>query len=431
MLVVAACSDSAGGGDDTPGSVDPKMIPGGGVADAPIAGVLHVHVVAADSSAIANATVQVGDKTATTSAAGLATFDGITGPQTVTAVAAGHAATTWVGVEGANVTLPLELARALPTARVTGTITGWNALPNPAFGHYTLAVVLYSFLDDPAALENSIEQPMNGTTPLNTCINTGFSTSTCRWQMNTRIGKQIHTAVIVDGDAKGTSNDLSDDTYTLIGYAAGEVVTLTADQMVMDESLAMVTAVQPFEVTFPPAAPGLPFAVAIPELALGDAGRIVFPLPTLTASSRMTRVLQNTGKFAGSYKIVGLATPSSTVTSPFSSVFVDGGTTLPPWLAPPANPMPGKTITFTGAPGAAFHTVRLTRSASPLWNVTLLDGTTSFTLPAITPDPLGTGTVAVAINAADVAGFDAAAFDIPATRTNLARAAGTQATFTR
>lgn len=431
IVLVAACGGSSSGGDDTSG-VEPKVIAGGGVADGPLGGTLHVHVVEVDSATpVAGAAVLVGGTTKMTDATGLATFTGVDAPQTVTATAPGHAAATWVGVDGANVTLPLDPSRrTVPTAHVAGTIAGWNSLPNPAFGHYTLGLVLYSFLDDPAAPENTIAQPMMGTTPLNTCLNTGLSNS-CAWQMNTRIGLQVHSAVIVEGDPHGTNSDLSDDTYQLVGYAVGQPMTLTAGQQVAAESLPMHPGTMPLAVTFPAPASGLGHVLAIPELALGAAGRLVFPLPGLSPTITTAQVPSPTGALAGHYEVVALATPSAAATTPFSSAFVHnitGTATIPSWLAAPSVGA-GATISVTG--GGNFHTAQLARNGDTLWNITVLDGTNSVTLPTVTPDPLGTGSADLAVTAAEAPGFDPAKFDVPATKRALIRAAGAKGTFVR
>lgn len=431
-LGLAACSGDDGGGGG--GAVEPKLITGGGVADGPIDGVLHVHVIEQETNrAVAGATVTLAGSTAATDASGLATFTGVSGPQTVSASANGRAAATWFGVAGANVTLPLQLSRAVPTAQVSGTIAGWGSIPAPALDHYILGVVTYSFLEDPTAPENAIPQPMNGTTPLFACIRSSLGGNTCSWQINARVGKQIHTAVIVDGDTRGTTNT-ADDTYMLIGYAAGDVMTLTENQQVTGESLAMVAGTQQLSVVFPSPPAGLPTIVAIPELQLADgSGRIVLPLPPLSAATPAKAVLAPAGKFAGTYEVVALATPNATAKAPFSTSFVHNvaaSATLPAWLAPPSGLSRGASYSFTAAAGAAFHTAQITRANAPLWNITILDGSSTFTLPALSPDPLaGGGAATLSLTAADVPGFDPAKFDVPGLKPRLARAAGAELAF--
>lgn len=430
LASLAACGDDGGPG---PGGVDPKLISGGGVSDGPIDGVMHVHVIEQDSNRpIAGAVVTTPSGIGITDASGRVTFIDVSGPQTVTATATDRAAATWFGVAGANVTLPLQSSRPIPMARVSGTIAGWGGLPAPALDHYTLGVVTYSFLEDPTSPENAIPQPMNGTTPLFACIRSSLGGNTCDWQINARVGKQLHTAVIVDGDTRGTTNT-ADDTYTLIGYAAGDVMTLTEGQQVTGESLAMIAGTQPFSVIFPAAAPGLANAVAIPELQLADgSGRIVFPLPTLTAANPSTQILASSGRFAGTYEVVALATPNATAKAPFSTSFVhnvSASPTLPGWLAPPTGLTRGASYSFTAAAGATFHTAQIARAGTPLWNITILDSSTTFTLPTLSPDPLAGGGGTLSLTAADVPAFDPKAFDLPSLKTRLSRASGAELSF--
>jgi hypothetical protein len=433
ILGLVACGGTGGNGDDAPSNVDPKLIAGGGVSDGPLGDTLHVHVVEADSATpIAGATVTVGDQTAQTDAAGLATFAVAGDPVTVSATMAMRAATTWVGVDGANVTIPLERTRrTIPMARVTGDITNWFNLPNPPLGKYTLGLVMYSFLDDPSAPENSIAQATNGGTPANICLNTGLQNN-CMFQLNTRIGKQVLSAVIVEGDPRGTNNDTSDDTYTLIGYAVSDPMTLADGEMKTNVKLAQLTTpTMNLAVTFPAAPAGMSHVIAIPELALGDAGRLVFPLPPLTPAAATAKVPTPGGAIAGTYELVALATPSATATTPFSTAFVhdvSGSATVPSFLPAPAVAT-GGAIAFSG--DANFKTAQLKRNGDTLWNLAVLDGTTSVTLPTLTPDPLGAGAAELSINNADAAGFDAKKFDIAATRKALVRAAGAKNMFTR
>jgi hypothetical protein len=432
MAVLGACSGNSSNGDDD-GPPGGKLIPGGGVDGTAIAGDLFVHVVEdGTSTPIGGAVVSLGDGTvnATTDSSGFATFANVTGPQMITATANGHVHATWVGVAVNNATLPLQKSGTVPQAHVTGTIAGWEQLPAPSFGHYNLAVVLYSFLDDPTAPENAITQPMNGNTPLFTCIYSGSGSTACNWQINARVGKQIHTAIILDGDSNLTQ-DPADDSYTLIGYAAGDIVELTADQQMTNEVLQMTGTAQSLKVTFPAAASGLANVVAIPELSVPDVGRIVFPLPQLTPKSTTTQVMVPTGKFAGTYHLVGLATPNATAKTPFSTSFVAnvaGTATLPAWIgAPKPQVTVPRKIMFTASAGAAFHTAQIlaTSGGPPKWNITVLDGSTTVDLPKLNPDIIGMGgPTTISVTAADVASFDPKHFDIPSTKSALARAAG-------
>lgn len=445
LVCLIACGPSNGddvlgddGGPGSDGSGNGKLIPTGGVSNAPLGGTLHVFAVENNSSTpIANAAVHVGTLTATTDASGLATFSdaSLTDKVTITVSASGHAASTWIGVTGANVTVPLEATpRSLATATATGTITGFNNLGPIPFGHYHLGVVLYSFLNDPSAPENSLVQPTVSGAPADACVDSSSGgTGTCSWSLLTRVGPQVHFAVILDGDAHLTASDTSDDTYTLIGYAAGSVVTMTAGQQMTGEALTMVPASQSFAVTFPAAPAGLGTTIAIPELELdGGAGRIVFPVPTLDPGHNSTMVIAPTGTFAGHYEVVALATPNATTTTPYATAFVHDITTsatVPAWLARPTALTAGSTLSYAGT--GAYVTAQLSRSKQPLWDFTILDGSTSFTLPTIAPDPIGSGMTSFGVNLADAPGFDAGHFDVASATASLARVAGAQTSFTR
>ncbi|MEO8841166.1 MAG: hypothetical protein ABI591_03260 [Kofleriaceae bacterium] len=444
LVCLMACGPSNGddvmgdGGPGSDGSGNGKLIATGGVSNAPLGGTLHVFAVENNSATpIANAAVQVGTLTGKTDASGLATFNdaSLTGKVTITVSAPGHAAATWVGVTGANVTVPLETTpRNVPTATVTGTITGFDSLGAIPLGHYHLGVVLYSFLNDPSAPENSLVQPTVSGAPADACVDSSSGgTGSCSWSLVTRIGPQVHFALILDGDSKFTASDTSDDTYTLIGYAAGSTVTMATGQTMAGEALTMVPASQNFAVTFPPAPGGLGTTIAIPELELdGGAGRIVFPVPAVNPGHTSTKVITPTGNLAGHYEVVALATPNATATTPYATAFVHNVTTsaaVPAWLAQPTALAAGATFSFTGT--GAYVTAQISRAKQPLWDITILDGSTSFTLPTVTPDPIGSGMTNFGVNLADAPGFDAGSFDVASATASLVRVAGAQTSFTR
>src|SRR5512134_3792937 len=96
--LLAAC-----GGND----VDPRVIPGGGISDGEIDGEVNVTIVDQDDEPIAGATVRVGETDKETNDDGFVTFSDVEGPQTVVVSAADFREVVWVGVNGANVTIPL------------------------------------------------------------------------------------------------------------------------------------------------------------------------------------------------------------------------------------------------------------------------------------------------------------------------------------
>mgnify|MGYP001252286962 CR=1 FL=1 len=447
LFALAACGSDDGSnvidGPPSDGVLPPILVAGGGVAPTPIDGAINVYVIDASLGVpLAGIAVHLGGAggaiqlDATTDPTGLAVLrdPGLTGPQTITASAPGRTAVTWVGVAGANVTIPLPARpQGVGTALVTGTITGWNSLPSPSFGHYNLAVVTSSFTSDPGALDNRI--PQGGTA--NTCVNSGLGGS-CDWRLTARTGEQMITAVIVDGDARGTT-DPGNDTYTLIGYATSPARTLASGQEVNGLALTLLPAGArvPMTVQFPTAAPGLGRTIAIPMLDLGGPGQIPHPLPTLVPGQASTQVIAATGAFAGTHRVIGLATPSATATMPYSSSFTaapnPSSVTLPAWLPPPSGVTgTGSTVAFTAASGTTLAFANLIVGGGvTAWSITVLDSTRSFTLPTITPDPLSGGGGTLEVSTAEVPGFDATQFELRAIAPAVTRVSGASAPFSR
>ncbi len=466
LSMVAAVAIGCGGGDDTgdgdggggadgpPGvnDVEPSLIAGGGVSSGAIGGEVNVYVIDAETEQpIAGATVRVGAAdaasplTGTTDSTGLLVLSdsSLSGPQTISAVASGHAAATWIGANGANVTLPLQPKPlpSVPTATVSGSIDGWSSLPAPSdFDHYTLALVLYSQTGEFGAREDGIEQPMDGDLPANSCVRTSISGSSCSWEMKVRTGKQIHYAVIVSGDSNGSIDNPNDDTFTPIGIAVKTGLDISAGQNITGEVLTMVSAgdTMSVNVTVPSPPASASSAAAIPALDTGEYGQLVFPLPPITPSTTASSMLKATGAFSGAqYNLLGLAVPAIDVSHPFSSSVVrnvnfSGTESLPAWLAPPTGVgASGGTYSFTPTSGASFHAANIfDGSGNALWNVVLLDGSTSFSLPALDPDPLPSGSLELRVGAIEVPGFSPGNFSLADFGDEVARAAEAKSSFT-
>jgi hypothetical protein len=432
-LILAAMAACGPGGDDDGGG---PAIAGGGVSSGPIDGAVDVYVVEpGGETPIAGATVQVGALTAVTDADGLAAFvdPSLTGAQTISAAASGRTAATWFGVDGAAVTIPLDPLE-LPRARVTGTIAGWDDLETPDFDHYLLAVILYTFTEDIAAAENRLVQPTDGDgAPRNTCVRTAISND-CDWELVTRVGRQRLFAVIALGDTNGTTDDIGDDTYQLVGYASSPGLDL-ADGDQVSQTLEMLDApVSDLSVDFPPAPGGLGNVVAIPTLGLGDDGRLVFPLPTLTPGNTTIPVPTPTGELDGDYDLVALATPDGAAV-PYSTSFardisLGGVSSFPAWLGTPVGlSASGRRVDFTAPDASSIDFATFTRSdGAVVWNVVVLDGASGFELPALDPDPLGGASLTVAVSSAVVPGFDPTDFRVLDLPGALERAAGAATT---
>lgn len=147
----------------------PEEIAGGGIGSGAVDGKINVYAIdGATEAPIAGAAVRIGESDAAaplegkTDSTGLVTFkdDALQGAQTITVTAADHVATTWFGVNGANVTIPLGPTTPPPleTAQVSGTIAGFDGLTN-ATNHVWLAFVGFSWTGNPGNAANDIQQP--------------------------------------------------------------------------------------------------------------------------------------------------------------------------------------------------------------------------------------------------------------------------------
>jgi hypothetical protein len=436
MATLTASLLAACGGDDGPNHVEtPMPAAGGGVHEGSIKGELNVFAIDDDTGApITNASVRIeaaeGEPmTGQTDATGLfvAKDDRLDGAQTVTVVASGYRTSTWMGANGAVVTIPLASDTEAPvdTATASGTIEGWDDLPTPTGNHVTIAFVAYSFTDDLGDPANSIAQPGGGAgLPPNACLKGspgGIPVGgPCNWSLVTRTGAQSHYALIIDDDTKGTFDDQSDDTMVLIGFAIKTGIDLNDGQSSSGESLVMLAG-GPVDlaVTFPQAPAGLSTMAAIPLVRLGDE---LFPVafPGLTPDATSTKVPPLSGALAsGQYDLFVQAKASETAEQPSSfkllhDVDISGNVAIGDFL-----PLPGGlsassgTYTFTKVAGANLHVASFVDSGGDaVWNVALLDGRESFTLPALVPDGLPTGELEFHVSAIVIPDFSPTDFDI-------------------
>lgn len=426
-----------GGSDPVPG----QPTPGGGVTGGAIDGALTVFVLDENDAPIAGATVQVGALTAATDGDGRARLEdpSITGSQVVTASDSGRTVATWVGVTADQVTIVLgpRTRPAVATATASGTVD----LPSPSFGKYTVALVLYSQTGEYGAPENTIVQPMNGDSPVNLCVRTSdFDPSSCDWQMKVRTGRQVHYAIIAEGDPNGTTSDASDDTFDLLGYAVGSPMDVSAGQSITGETFTAISdgALTNASISIPNGTSGLNDPVALPFLDLGADGQLVFPLPTLRPGASATRLPALTGMFSGAhYNLVGLASPTFGDAYPYSASFerdvsIDGAS-LPSWLTATSG-MSGSGDLYAWAPvsGTSMYVVNLVDGSGNVdWQITVLDGTTSIQLPGMTPDPLPSPSVTMRVAAIELPGFDPTSFGLSDFSSRVTRVSETTGTVSR
>ena len=407
----------------------PVLVPGGGIGGGAIDGYLNVYVIDADTNApLTAAAVQVGASSASapcmalTDSTGLVTFDPMSCPTlhgavTVTASAANYAPSTWIGANGANMTINIQqMVRPAPdTATVSGTIAGWESLPAPATGHTTIGLVAASQATNLGDLANNITQPTRmisvagtavmTTIPANACVRNALADD-CNWQLIARTGPQAHFAIIVDQDPNGTPNDSTDDIITPLGWALLTGLDLTAGATTVNETLPQVAATDlvPFSATFPALPAGMTYFNAYPAIELpGGAGRIPAVLPTLGPNVTMTSVPKlggttTVGLAGGSYDLLASAQATMTAAEPASLTWMHGvSATSPvavsPWLSAPTGiAAAGGQYSFVPVTGATLHGAEFKdpNGGGRTWSVTIFDGSTTFTLPGLSPNPLAT-----------------------------------------
>jgi hypothetical protein len=420
------------------GPAKPRYIPGGGVGDGDIDGTLFVYVADEDArTVLPGATVRVGASnaaspcTATTDGTGLASFTsetcpGLKGKQTVTITATGYAPATVIGMNATNLTSTLRptVRPDVPTATVSGTIAGWDALPDPPLGHQLLALVGYSQAPELGDRANDIKQGTRsiavtglGMTDIaaNICVRNVLADD-CNWTLTTRTGAQAHYAVILDADPRGTDNDDSDDVLTVIGWALKTNLTFAAGQSASGETLTIIPAadMQPLSAAFSSMPAGLTYVASYPMLNLGDAGRIPIVVPALDLQHTMTSVPKATGPLAGaSYDLIAQARSTKENDVPGSltwrrGIDVTKTATVDKWLATPSVvAVAAGTYSFAASAEASLHSADIeSPDGSRLWAVTIFDGSTSFTLPALTPDPIPAGPARLKVSALKIPGLD-------------------------
>jgi hypothetical protein len=436
---------AAGCGSVSNNHPTPVLVPGGGIGGGAIDGYVNLYVIDTDTNlGIPGASVQIGAATATacmglTDSTGLVTFDpmtcaGLRGAVTLTASATGYAPSTWIGANGANMTINLQATtRPMPdTATVSGTIAGWESLPTPTGNHTTIALIGASQTPNLGDLANNIQQgtrnvSLGGTVlttsiPANACVKNALADD-CNWQLIAHTGPQAHYAIIVDSDNNGTPDDQTDDIVTPVGWALLTGLNLVANQTVTSETLPAVAAadLQTFTAAFPALPAGMTYYNAYPAIELpGGVGRIPAIVPTLGKNVMMTSIPKLTGTTTaglagGLYDLLAQAQATQTASEPATLDWMHGvnagaTVTLAAWLAPPTaiTALSGH-YSFVPTTGATVHSAEFKDPATGnrTWSVSIFDGSSSFTLPGLTPDPLATasGTDTLTVSALTIPGI--------------------------
>jgi len=433
IFVVLAAALIACGGDGGSTSVDgqtgnhppARVIAGGGIGDGAVDGVVNLYVIDdATRAPVSGAAVTVGTVAGTTDATGLFVADGVTGPQSVVVKASGYRSEMWVGANGANMTVDVQVATPAtpPSATVAGQILGFSSIIVPT-GHARLAAVTYSQTDNLGDAANSIATP-NDT---NVCVALAATATPCTFTVTTRVGNVSLIALIFDRDLNGTPDDFSDDTQTLIGYAAltnltvasgvaqtGKDLTIIPDAMIASETVDFGT---------PPS--GLSTVEGI--IGLDLPGGDVFQIGDFAMAGNLTlRVPSLASVNATGYRLSSIAENSTaadaaqsvTLHRDLTSSTLSAGT----WLALPSSVNIAHTMAaWTAVPGATVNGLEYDSGTTALLNITTFDGTTSVMIPDL--ELLPSGTLTAKVSAIGAPGLDVTNFSLDADKAKLSEVA--------
>jgi hypothetical protein len=419
FLAAAACGGGSGG------DVDPAIVEGGGVRNPGVDGKMHVHVIDEDTDEpIEGATVHVGETSVETDATGLATFTDVSGPQTITAVASAHVTATWVGVDGANVTIPLGTNTTptdFPQGTVTGTIEGWADM-DPPFGTALVALTSYSWNGDDDDPANQIMQPTGDPAP-DTCVK--LSDEACNWSVDTRTGTMTMFAFIGNIDSQMS--------LELTGFAYAQGVSVDDGETVSGITLEVAGAsdlVTP-DLTLPSAPAGTDRVDTLIRMNLGEDDRLVLP-----QTAELSVPVPAASVFPGSdYDIIAIAQTDAAEGGPQSIRIERGvadvdGASVGSFLAVPGGVETDATdFNFTAIADATVHTFEVTETDGDVaWAVGVFDDSTTVTRPAAVTLP--NGSLTFRVTAIDVPGLDVRDFSLEAIEDQVVRASSDGVTFT-
>ena len=419
-LAAAAC-----GGDDAATPFTPTIIPGGGVHDPGIDGTVAVYVVDGDSDApVAGATALIGGVEVVTDATGLARFDGVTGPQTIAIKAPGYATTMWVGVDGANVTVPIDHTPAPITppgqALLSGTITGWSALPPPDPQHGRYAFISYSQDPTLGSRANDIMQPPSMGLPAASCSRLPGTSTPCNWRLNARAGAIALGVIVIDVDNRGTG-DPTDDAPVVTGYSVTPInVEAGRNQSgLMLNAVPADSGVRPtVDLGTPP--PGLTQTAAAISLDLGAAGVLRFGRVDPT---RAGAIIPSLALAPGAtWELIAVAQEPVADGTAARSIVVRRGLTDPTafnagaWLPPPTGLATDRTmVSFTRSRAESPYAVEFIDQAlgvegRKLMSIAILDASSQVGLPT-TFAPLGADPLTMTVTNLDAGAIDLRDFE--------------------
>lgn len=381
--------------------VDPRVITGGGVGDGEIDGEINVAIIDAQTDApVVGATVEVGGEQRTTDTKGFVTFEDVEGAQDVAVKASSYRNAMWVGVNGANVTIPLEAqTTTVAQAQLAGSIAGWDTIAVPQ-GNAKAAFVLTSQTDDLGDAANELDQ----TGRMQFCI----AGNSCDWSLNSRTGSVTVLAVIVDRDLNGTPLNADDDTSKIIGWAYKSGVTVadgvSQSGLVLNQVEAGNLETLQIDLGTPP--PSLTETTAIVGIEVSKDEVIQMPLVEFLDPSTTSLLAPKRTVFGANatYRLTAIAETASGDMGAQAIILRQGLTAGPlaagTWLTPPTSVTATRSsATWEPVTGAKAHSVTYSDAMNDILEITAFDSKTKqVDIPALVALPTS-GTLTARVNA--------------------------------
>ncbi|HMJ11547.1 MAG TPA: hypothetical protein VK524_09060, partial [Polyangiaceae bacterium] len=172
------------------------------------------------------------------------------------------------GLEGAMLTVPLvPRGYRAPYATVSGTLEGWETLQPSGAGRYLRAVFEHSRRPDLDSLDTAVDR--DGSEQVE-CIKREGS-EPCNFSLRVPVSRHTVFVTIAEADAHGTTNDVTDDTFSVVSLGLAANLNLTAGGTTQGLRLPVRVSGTLGRVTVNPTrAPSLPVSVVgLPGINVG------------------------------------------------------------------------------------------------------------------------------------------------------------------
>ena len=360
--------------------VPPRLIEGGGIGDAPLGQVLNVYAIDSVTRApIEGAAISIGAIAGVTDRDGLfvARGEALDGKAMIAVTKQGYRAALWVGVGGANATVPLkpQPIANVPRTDLSGVFSGFNSnLPGLAAGHIRGGSVTYSQLDGAPEGANNISSMGS-----NRC-----QTGSCAFSVATRPGPLALLGTTLDIDTKNTADPM-DDTSVVQTYSYRTGITAVAGVAQSGQNLTQIPPSQLVDVTIDYGTPPPGFTVAVGNLGIDLPMDGTLYLGTLTDTDNRTLKAPPLSLFSGAtYRFLGFAGANGGLSVLYRRGFTTTQLSLGAWLGTPTLLAATRADATWTVPPDSTHSGVLYRQpgVAEVLEVLSFDGTQSITIPA-------------------------------------------------